>query len=90
VQSSDGIRADLDGVNPMRLMLKVPLHYLGEYDSPPEEFRDVWFFDIRKRCLVYIFENGEFAAYRLVKKSEMTNLKGSVIGDWRLARDFNY
>jgi hypothetical protein len=90
VQSSDAIRADLDGVNPMRLMLKVPLHYLGEYDSPPDGFRDVWFFDTRKRCLVYIFENGEFAAYRLVKKNKMTNLKGSVIGDWRLARDFNY
>jgi hypothetical protein len=90
VQSSNAMGSDLEGVNPMRLMLKVPLHYLGEYQSPPEDFRDAWFFDTQQKCLVYIFENGDLAAYRFVKKSEMTNLKGSVIGDWRLARDFSY
>jgi hypothetical protein len=90
VQSANGKSADLAGANPMRLMLKVPLRYLGEYESPPVEFRDIWFFDTQKKCLVYIFENGDFAAYRLAGVKRIASLKTGAISDWRLERESHY
>jgi hypothetical protein len=90
VQPPDQLSAYLTGVNPMRLMLKVPLNYLGEYESPPIEFKNIWFFDVRQKCLVYIFENGEFAAYRMTKKKTVNGIQESMMGDWRLVRDTTY
>lgn len=90
VQPADQVRAHLAGVNPMRLMLKVPLDYMGEYESPPIEFKRIWFFDMHQKCLVYIFENGEFAAYRMTEKKAINGIQESMMGDWRLVRDTAY
>ena len=86
VQPPNQVREHLTGVNPMRLMLKVPLHYMGEYESPPIEFKNIWFFDMHQKCLVYIFENGEFAAYQMTEKKAINGIQESMMGDWRLVR----
>ncbi|MGZ8271315.1 MAG: hypothetical protein ACXWT5_09025 [Methylophilus sp.] len=90
VQPPDQVRERLAGVNPMRLMLKVPLHYMGEYESPPIEFKNIWFFDVHQKCLVYIFDNGEFAAYRMTEKKAINGIQESMMGDWRLVIDTAY
>jgi prepilin-type N-terminal cleavage/methylation domain-containing protein len=60
-QDVRGLR-DLDGSNPMDRLAEVPSNYLGELDNPdPATLEDGnWYFDKRKRALVYLVRSKGF------------------------------
>ncbi len=63
----------LVNTNPVRLMQTPPLHYLGELKQWPKQGA-VWFYDERRHCLVYVYQNGKSEGYRL--KAEIGMLSG--------------
>jgi general secretion pathway protein G len=68
---AEDLRA-LAAENPIKLLSRKPVNYLGEYDAPdPEQIgRSGWVFDPRDKSLVYLPRNTEsfsFSTSRLLK-----------------------
>jgi hypothetical protein len=61
--------------NPLRSMTVPNISYGGEFDGDMPALTETWLFDRQQQCLVYVFNNGDVHAYRLV----------SVIGQGRAA-----
>jgi len=55
----------LKGSNPMRLLADKPNNYIGELAQAPSDNQAIWYFDIQKKRLIYVFNDGRQAAYML-------------------------
>lgn len=56
----------LENSNPMLLIAEKPENYIGERSNAPKTDKAVWYFDTQKKQLVYVFNDGHQARYRLV------------------------
>ena len=49
----------------MLLIMEKPENYIGERSQAPKSDKEIWYFDTEKKQLIYIFNNGQQAAYKL-------------------------
>jgi hypothetical protein len=59
--------------NPMLLIATRPENYIGESSLAPKASKAIWYFDTRKKQLIYVFNDGQQAAYKLVGTTEKTS-----------------
>ncbi len=77
----------LENSNPMLLIAEKPENYIGERLDAPKTDKAVWYFDTRKKQLVYVFNDGHQARYRLVSTSGQANASLLAIGGLGLVKD---
>ena len=65
--------------NPLHWTKREPEHYLGELDSAPDA-RGVWYFDRKKEILIYRFQRGGEARFRLTRGAHAANASGVLAG----------
>lgn len=65
--------------NPVEWGASKPRNYRGAVDKTPEE-RAVWYFDQQARELIYRFEDGHQARFRLSREAGPTNARGVIAG----------
>ena len=68
-----------NGDNPLRWVGRQPAAYLGEFDAAPAA-RGVWYFDRARGELVYRFQSGREARFRLVRGAEAAGVAGTLGG----------
>ena len=68
-----------NGDNPLRWVGRQPAAYLGELDAAPAA-RGVWYFDRARGELVYRFQSGREARFRLVRGAEAAGVAGTLGG----------
>lgn len=61
--------------NPMLLLAEKPSNYIGERDRLPKDIKSVWYFDTKKKCLIYVFKNDQQAAYKFAGMAGLTLVK---------------
>lgn len=71
-----GVTQDLSRINPMRLLKQLPDNYLGELDETPSDAEDVWLFNTKQNCLVYVDVRGKQILHPLVKGSVAIGMLG--------------
>lgn len=64
--------AALKGSNPMLLIAEKPNNYIGELEQAPISDKAIWYFDTKKKCLIYVFKDGQQAAYQLAGMAGLT------------------
>jgi hypothetical protein len=77
----------LKGSNPMQLIADKPANYVGEHAQAPSNGKAIWYFDTRKKQLIYINRDGLEAAYILACRAGKTGTSLVGIGDLDLVRD---
>lgn len=65
--------------NPVDWVSTRPRNYLGALDAMPEE-KAVWYFDRRVNELVYRFDDGHQARFRLSREAGRTTARGVIAG----------
>lgn len=56
---------NLNDSNPMLLIAENPENYIGEYFEVPSHAKEVWYFDVTKKRLIYVFSDGQQARFKL-------------------------
>jgi hypothetical protein len=69
---------DLSGLNPMRLLKQLPDNYLGELNETPSDAEDVWLFNTKQNCLVYVDVSGKQILHPLEKGSVKIGMLGGL------------
>lgn len=77
----------LQDSNPMLLMNEKPKNYLGEFAEKPIDRIEVWYFDTTKKRLIYVFNDGEHATYRLSHGNELIKSSPLAIGGLDLVEE---
>ncbi len=72
----------LIGSNPMRMVAEKPGNYVGEYTQAPKASGAIWYFDTQKKQLIYVFNDGRQARYKLVStagqsKAALASISGA-------------
>jgi hypothetical protein len=70
----------------MLLITEKPSNYIGERDLAPKENKAVWYFDTQKKCLIYVFNDGQQAAYQLVGTAGLRSAPALSMGGLGLVR----
>lgn len=65
--------------NPLEWVASKPRNYRGEADEMPNE-KAVWYFDRRAGELVYRYEDGRRARFRLSREAGPSNARGVIAG----------
>ncbi|MBI2276231.1 MAG: hypothetical protein HYU74_02630 [Dechloromonas sp.] len=65
--------------NPVEWVASKPRNYRGALDEMPEE-KAVWYFDRRAGELVYRYEDGRRARFRLSREAGSSNARGVIAG----------
>lgn len=76
-----GAADDVSGLNPMRLLKQLPDNYLGELNVAPSDAEDIWFFNTKQNCLVYVEASGQQILHPLVRGS----VTKGMLGGWDIA-----
>ena len=78
-----------DSDNPMNWLGSPVGHYAGAFDARPAG-RSLWYFDTRQRELIYLFDDGRQARFRLARNGMVDAGRGAMGGiglarlpDWR-------
>jgi hypothetical protein len=77
----------LKGSNPMQLIAERPRNYMGELAQAPRASKAIWYFDTKKKQLIYVFIDGRQAAYKLVGTAGLTRSSVLSIGGLDLVQD---
>ncbi len=73
--------------NPMLLIASRPNNYIGESAQAPIDSNEIWYFDTQKKQLIYVFSNGQQAAYKLAGAAGQTSASLVSVGRLDLALD---
>jgi hypothetical protein len=73
--------------NPMLLIATRPENYIGESSQAPKSSKAIWYFDTRKKQLIYVFNDGQQAAYKLVGTAGQTSASLVSVGGLDLVID---
>jgi hypothetical protein len=65
--------------NPVEWVASKPRNYRGALDKAPDE-KAVWYFDQQAGELIYRFEDGHRARFRLSREAGPTNARGVIAG----------
>lgn len=68
-----------EGDNPLDWVAAVPKNYRGALDKAPDE-KGVWYFDTGSGELVYRFQDGHSARFRLSREAGRTESRGVLAG----------
>jgi type II secretory pathway pseudopilin PulG len=79
--------AALQGSNPMLLVAEKPKNYIGEFAKTPSQSKDIWYFNTTKKQLIYVFNDGSQARYRLSKAAGQTRASLLTVGGLDLVKD---
>jgi hypothetical protein len=79
--------AALQDSNPILLMAEKPENYIGELSEAPNNKKDIWYFDTKKKLLIYVFNDEDQARYSFRKVDGKS--KGSLltVGGLDLVKD---
>lgn len=77
----------LENSNPMLLIAEKPENYIGEVSETPNNKKEVWYFDTRSKQLIYVFNDGNQAKYRLSKTIGQTQASLLTVGSLDLVKD---
>jgi hypothetical protein len=77
----------LKGSNPMQLIADKPANYVGEHVQAPSNGKAIWYFDTRKKQLIYINRDGLEAAYILAFRAGKTGTSLVSMSGLDLVRD---
>jgi len=67
------------GDNPVRWVENKPANYLGEFDHPPAQ-QGVWYYDVSNQVLIYRFQDGRLAGFRLSSASANESVGQGISG----------
>lgn len=81
VLPQQGVAGEPSVLNPMRLLKQLPENYLGELAKTPSDAVDVWFFNTKQNCLVYVDVSGKQILHPLRKG----NVAKGMLGGWDVA-----
>lgn len=70
--------ASLQNSNPMLLIAEPPFNYIGELTQKPTSAEAIWYFDTKRKQLIYVFKDGHQARFKL--SSTFGNTKTSLLG----------
>jgi hypothetical protein len=73
--------------NPMLLIAERPENYIGEFTEVPSNKKAVWYFDTAKKQLIYIFNDGQQARYRLSSTAGQAKASLLTVGGLDLKKD---
>lgn len=73
--------------NPMLLIAERPDNYIGEFSEVPSNKKEVWYFDTRKQQLIYVFNDGSQARYRLSSTAGQAKASLLTVGGLDLVKD---
>ena len=73
--------------NPMLLTAEKPKNYVGEFSKAPSNRKEVWYFDTKKKQLMYVFSDGQQAGYRLSSVVGQTKVSLLSMGGLDLVKD---
>lgn len=73
--------------NPMLLIAERPDNYIGEFSEAPSNKKEVWYFDTRKKQLIYVFNDGSKARYRLSSTAGQAKASLLTVGGLDLVKD---
>jgi hypothetical protein len=79
--------AALQNSNPMLLMAEKPENYIGELSEAPSNKKEIWYFDITKKQLTYVFNDGSQAMYKFRKTAGQTKASLLTVGGLDLVKD---
>lgn len=65
--------------NPLDWVGNRPPNYVGEHAARPAE-RGIWYFDKNDKSLVYVYQDGDTARFRLSRNAGVTGSRGVVAG----------
>ncbi len=77
----------LKNSNPMWLIAEKPSNYVGERLQAPSSSKAIWYFDIQKKRLIYVFNDGHQAQYKLVSTAGQARASLVSIGGIDLVLD---
>jgi hypothetical protein len=72
--------SEIDNANPLQLLNDRPKNYSGEYAQTPAGAQSVWYFDSQARRLVYVFNDGRQARYRLTGTAKLNRASLGAVG----------
>jgi len=73
--------------NPMLLIAESPENYIGELSEAPRDSKEVWYFDTTKKQLIYVFNDGKQARYRLSSTVGQSKASLLSVGGLDLVKD---
>jgi len=77
----------LKNSNPMLLIAERPENYIGEFSEAPSDGKEVWYFDTKKKQLIYVFNDGYQARYRLSSTARQAKASLLTVGGLDLVKD---
>ena len=77
----------LKNSNPMLLIAERPENYIGEFSKAPSDRKEVWYFDTTKKQLIYVFNDGHQARYRLSSSAGQASASLLTISGLDLVKD---
>lgn len=73
--------------NPMLLIAERPENYIGEFSETPSDGKEVWYFNTKKKQLIYVFNDGRQARYRLSSTTGQAKASLLTVGGLDLVED---
>jgi len=77
----------LEDSNPMLLVAERPENYIGEFSEAPSNKKEMWYFDTKKKQLIYVFNDGHQARYSLSSTAGQAKASLLTIGGLDLVKD---
>ena len=79
--------SEIENTNPLRLVNEGLPNYSGEYTQPPLDVQSIWYFDIKKLRLIYVFRDGHQVRYRLSGTAQLNRASLGAVGSIDLVLD---
>ena len=77
----------LKNSNPMLLIAERPKNYIGEFSETPSNRTEVWYFYTKNKQLIYVFNDGNQARYRLSSTTGQAKASLFTVGGLDLVQD---
>ncbi|MEQ1767254.1 MAG: hypothetical protein ABL859_07470 [Methylotenera sp.] len=77
----------LNNSNPMLLIAERPENYIGEFSEAPGSSKAVWYFDTTTKQLIYVFNDGHQASYKLSSTAGRAKASLLTVGGLDLVKD---
>ena len=79
--------SEIENTNPLRLVNEGLPNYSGKYTQPPLDVQSIWYFDIKKLRLIYVFRDGHQVRYRLSGTAQLNRASLGAVGSIDLVLD---
>lgn len=73
--------------NPMLLIAERPDNYIGEFSEAPSNKKEAWYFNTTKKQLIYVFNDGDEARYKLSSTAGQAKASLLTVGGLDLVKE---